>query len=35
MNHLNINITSYERQGEIIIGNISLIMNSDERIALV
>ncbi len=35
MDHLNINITSYEKQGEIIIGNISLIINTNEHIALV
>jgi ATP-binding cassette subfamily F protein 3 len=35
MNHLNINITSLERDGEIIIGDINLIINADERIALV
>jgi ATP-binding cassette subfamily F protein 3 len=35
MNHLNINIESYERDGDIIIGNISTIINGTDRIALV
>lgn len=35
LNHLNINIQNFERNGESIISNISLIINADERIALV
>ena len=35
MNHLNINIQSFERDGEIIIGNIKNIINADDRVALV
>ncbi len=35
MNHLNINITSYERDGDIIIWGISTIINQNDRVALV
>jgi ATP-binding cassette subfamily F protein 3 len=35
MNHLNINIESLERDGEIILWNISTIVNGSDRIALV
>lgn len=35
MNHLNINIDSYERDGEIIIGDIHTIINQTDRLALI
>ena len=35
MNHLNIHIDAFERDGEVIIGNISTIINADSRIALI
>ena len=35
MNHLNIDITSYEIQGETILRDIQMIVNSDDRIAIV
>ena len=35
MDHLNINIESFERAGELIIGNIHTIINSTDRIALI
>ena len=35
MNHLNINIDTYEIDGEVIIGNIHIIINSTDRIAIV
>ncbi|MFZ2256210.1 MAG: ATP-binding cassette domain-containing protein [Patescibacteria group bacterium] len=35
MNHLNIHIDTFERDGEVIIGNISTIINADDRIALI
>lgn len=35
MNHLNIDIQSYERNGEIILWNIHCIINATERIALI
>ncbi len=35
MKHLNINIDTYEIDGEVIIGNIHTIVNADDRIAIV
>ena len=35
MNHLNININTFERDGEIIIGNIHTIINQTDRLALI
>lgn len=35
MNHLNININTFERDGESIIGNIHTIINQDDRLALI
>lgn len=35
MNHLNIHIESFERDGEVIIGDIHTIINGDDRIALI
>lgn len=35
MNHLNINITAFERDGETIIGNIHTIINQTDRLALI
>ena len=35
MNHLNIHIHSYEINGDTILGNIHIIVNTDERIAIV
>lgn len=35
MNHLNINIDTFERDGEVIIGNIHTIINASDRIALI
>ncbi len=35
MNHLNININTFERNGEIIIGNIHTIINQTDRLALI
>jgi ATP-binding cassette, subfamily F, member 3 len=35
MNHLNININTYERDGDIIIGDIHTIINQTDRLALI
>ena len=35
MNHLNININTYERDGDIIIGDIHTIINQSDRLALI
>jgi len=35
MNHLNININTFERDGESIIGKIHTIINQDDRLALI
>lgn len=35
MNHLNINIRNFERNGDTILSGISVIINADERVALV
>lgn len=35
MNHLNININTFERDGETIIGNIHTIINQNDRLALI
>jgi ATPase subunit of ABC transporter with duplicated ATPase domains len=35
MNHLNIHIDSYEINGDLILGNIHMIINTDDRIAIV
>ena len=35
MNHLNININTFERNGESIISNIHTIINQDDRVALI
>ncbi len=35
MNHLNININTFERDGESIIGNIHTIINQTDRLALI
>ena len=35
MNHLNININTYERDGDVIIGDIHTIINQTDRLALI
>ncbi len=35
MKHLNIHIESYERDGELILGQISTVINADDRLALI
>ena len=35
MNHLNINITAFERDGETVLGNIHTIINQTDRLALI